>query len=107
MALNPFAPPTQTERSVRRSASISGWWIAVPYFVPLMIMITAMNEAGWYGTGIAGWLQGLFRIIVFFIGVACAYYALIFGSNMQRVVAAPVALGYTALVIGILWDHYL
>ncbi|MGN6133332.1 MAG: hypothetical protein ACTHOU_02485, partial [Aureliella sp.] len=75
--------------------------------MPLMIMITAMNEAGWYGTGTAGWLQGLFRIIVFFIGVSCAYYALIFGSTMQRVSVAPAVLGYTALVIGILWDHYL
>ena len=75
--------------------------------MPLMFMITAMNEAGWYGTGTAGWLQGLFRITVFFIGAACAYYALIFGSTVQRVAAAPAALGYTALVIGILWDQYL
>ena len=107
MTINPFDPPIQAERLSERPARISGWWIAVPYLMPLLIMMTFMNAAGWYGTGSSGWLQGLFRIAAFFSGVGCAYYVLIFGSTIQKIATAPAALGYTALVLGILWDHYL
>lgn len=75
--------------------------------MPLLIMITFMNASGWYGTGSTGWLQGLLRIAAFFFGVGCAYYVVICGSTMQKISAAPAALGYTGLVLGILWDHYL
>jgi hypothetical protein len=107
MAINPFDRPNQAERSSKRPAEISGWWVAVPYFMPLLIMFTFLNEAGWYGTGSSGWLQGWFRLAAFFFGVGCAYYVLIAGSTIQKPAAAPAALGYTTLVLGILWDHYL
>lgn len=106
-AADPFDPPIQAERSPERPARISGWWIAAPYFMPLLIMITFMNEAGWYGTGSTGWPQVLFRVAAFFFGVGCAYYVLICGSTMHKIAAAPAALGYTGLILVILWDHYL
>jgi hypothetical protein len=74
--------------------------------MPLLIMFTFMNEAGWYGTGPSGSLQGLMRIAAFFTGIGCAYYVVVYGSMMQKLAAAPAALGYSALVLGIIWDIY-
>lgn len=103
MALNPFEPPAQAERPVQRAKGISGLWIAVAYIMPQIIMIATMSEAIWYRTGNVAWLWLLLRIVAFFIGASCAYFALLFGSNPQRLVAVPVALGYSAFVIGTLW----
>lgn len=107
MPPNPFDPPSGTERSEERTSRISGWWIAICYAVPLIIALTMMNEAGWYGTGPWGLLQGWLRVVAFFTGMGCAYYVLIWGTGLQRLAAAPAALGYTALVLGIVWDYYL
>jgi hypothetical protein len=111
MPPNPFDPPSKSERpekpSVERGARLSGWWIAVCYSMPLFIVLTIMNEAGWYGTGRLGLIQSLMRICAFVTGSGCAYYVLIRGTMTQKLAAAPAALGYTLLVLGILWDNYL
>jgi hypothetical protein len=111
MPPNPFDPPSKNEPpkepSEERGVKLSGWWIAVCYSMPLFIMIPFMNEAGWYGTGRSGLLQGWMRICAFVAGSGCAYFVLIRGTMTQRLAAAPAVLGYTALVLGILWDKYL
>lgn len=106
MAPNPFQPPTGTVGSKERVSKFLGWALAICYVVPLLIVSTFMNEAGWYGTGTSGLLQGLMRITAFFTGIGCAYYVLAFGTLIQKFAAAPAALGYTALVLGIVWDTY-
>lgn len=106
MRQNPYDPPKRTEASEGRTAGHSGWWIAVSYAMPILIVTTFMNEAGWYGTGLSGSLQGMMRIGAFLTGFGCAYYVLFTGTRMQKLVTAPVAFGYTALVLGILFDNY-
>lgn len=104
--LNPFDPPNAAD-GYEQTAKLSGWWIAIAYSMPLLIVLTFMNEAGWYGTGSLGPLQGLMRIVAFLVGIGSAYYVLTFGKLKQKLAAAPAALGYTALVLGILWDMLL
>lgn len=104
MSLNPFEPPIQTERSSLPKAEISAWWVAAAYILPLLITTTFMNEAGWYGTGTLGALQGMFRVVAFLAGFGSAGYVLAFGTLLRKLAIAPAALGYIALIFGILWD---
>lgn len=107
MPLNPFDPPNEPAHVLERPPKISGWWIAAPYALPLFIMATFMNEAGWYGTGTYGWLQGVCRMVAFCFGIGCSYYVIVWGATLQRIAAAPAVFGYTGVLLGILWDHYL
>jgi hypothetical protein len=104
--LNPYDPPDVGDLSDLK-ATPSGWWVAISYSMPLLIILTFMNADGWYGTGTSGMFQSILRIVAFFVGVGCAYYVLIFGTKLKRLAAAPAALGYTALALGILWDKFL
>ena len=107
MPQNPFESPGAIERSEGQAVRLLGWWIAISYLMPLLILITFTNEAGWYGTGTSGVLQGWLRIVAFVTGIGCAYYVLIRGTMKQKFAVAPAALGYTALGFGIVWDNYL
>ena len=104
--MNPYDPPSEADRSELKAES-SGWWVAISYSMPLLIILTFMNADGWYGTGSSGMFQAMLRIVAFFVGVGCAYYVLIFGTMLKRLAAAPAALGYTVLALGILWDKFL
>ncbi len=104
--LNPYDPPSVVNRSELK-AKPSAWWVVISYSMPVLIIITFMNADGWYGTGSSGLFQGMLRIVAFFVGVGCGYYVLIFGTTLKRLAAAPAALGYTALALGILWDTFL
>ena len=75
--------------------------------MPILIMITMMNEAGWYGTGRSGAIQGIMRIAAFSAGFGCAYYVLFRGTTAQKLAIAPAALGYTALAAGIICSIFL
>src|SRR5690554_5904307 len=99
MQQNSYDPIKRSLASERRTAVLSGWCIAIAYTMPILISITFMNEAGWYGTGRSGQFQGLMRIGAFFIGFGCTPYVLFRGTNMHQLAIAPVALGYTALAI--------
>lgn len=106
MRQNPYDPPRRSVASQQRTAVLSGWWIAISYAMPILIMITFMNASGWYGTGRSGQLQGMLRIGAFLTGFGCAYYVLFRGTNIQKLATAPVALGYTALVLVLWFDSY-
>ncbi len=108
MSQHKYDSPHETEDSDEWTAKLSGWWIAICiaicYSMPCLIVCTFVNEAGRYGTGTSGSLQSMLRIVAFFLGIGSAYYLLIRGTKMQKLVSAPAALGYTALVLGILWN---
>lgn len=74
--------------------------------MPILIMVTFMNEAGWYGTGRSGQLQALMRTGAFVTGFGCAYYVLFRGTNKQKLATALIALGYTAFSLAIFFDNY-
>ena len=83
-------------------------WIVVGYLMPLLIMATMLNEAGWYGTGLSGQLQGIARVVAFFVGAGCSYYdGLLRGTKAQKRVAGPAALAYTGLVLAMVYDQNL
>ncbi|HBE70117.1 MAG TPA: hypothetical protein DDW52_18370 [Planctomycetaceae bacterium] len=91
------APPHKT----------SGVWVVVAYVMPLVIAGTSLNASGWYGTGWSGTLQGYLRVAAFIIGMACAYFTLFRGAMHLKLAVLPAVLGYTGLLVGILFDHYI
>lgn len=72
--------------------------------IPL-VLFPFFNEAGWYGIGRSGAIQRAVQILAFLTGMACSYVGLIHGSNRQRLICAPFAIGTTALLVGVFIDN--
>ncbi|PHS02861.1 MAG: hypothetical protein COA78_20180 [Blastopirellula sp.] len=106
MDSNPYRAPNENNTEPER-LNISGWWLAISYLMPVLVMIPFLNEAGWYGIGLSGFIQRMMQITAFFIGTGCSYYGLFYGTTRQKIGITPAALGYTGLVFGILFDKYL